>query len=90
MDEKDITWVDPSVIPDAAHLLHFSEVWCVVNDKGEVAVYKMGTRPQDANSLQGNRHRMIAGGFVDQYRKYGAVGIKLIPHVFLPDSPGRY
>lgn len=90
MDAKDITWVDPAVVPGAAHLLHHSNVWCVVNDKGEVAVYKMGTGPRDANSLQGNRHRSIAERFVDQYRKYGAVGVKQIPHVFLPDSPGRY
>jgi hypothetical protein len=85
-----ITWVDPSVVPDAAHLLHHSEVWCVVNAAGEVAVYQMGTRERDANSLQGNRNRIIAKRFVEQYRAAGAVGVALFPHVFLPDSPSRY
>jgi hypothetical protein len=85
-----ITWVDPLAIPDAAHLLHHSEVWCVVNEAGEVAVFGMGTRERDANALQGNRNRSIAERFVERYRAAGAVGVALFEHVYLPDSPSRY
>lgn len=90
MEASDLTWIDPNVIPDAAHLLHHADVWCPVNAEGMVAVYKMGTRPNDANSLQGSRHKVIALKFLNNYRQYGAVRIKRFPHVFLPDSPGRY
>lgn len=84
------TWVDPGVIPNASHLLHHFDTWCVVNDQHLVLVYDKGTGPRNANSLQGNMNRSIAERFLERYRPIGAVGIELVPHVFLPDSPGRY
>lgn len=83
-----LTWIDPAEIPDAAHLLHYAAVWCPVNERGEVAVYGMGTGERDANSLQGNRDRRIAERFVA--RTSGAVGVAFFEHVYLPDSPSRY
>lgn len=90
VNESDLTWIDPGEIPDAAHLLHHSNVWCVVNSENKVLVFGMGTGPRDANSLQGSRHKVIAERFIEPYHQFGAVGVALVPHVFLPDSPGRY
>ena len=87
---KSITWVDPNVIPDAAHLLHHSKIWCVANDKGHVAVYDHGTGRNQANSVQGNRNRDIAERFVERYAADGSVGLVLVEHLFLVDNPGRY
>lgn len=91
MTLTDYTWIDPAVIPDAAHLLHFSDIWCPVNIEGKVPVYKMGTRPNDANSLQGNRHKMIAEHAVANLEQIGIkTTVQHFDHIFLPDSPGRY
>lgn len=87
---KSITWIDPTIIPNAAHLLHHSEIWCVANDQGHVAVYDHGTDSNQANSIQGNRDRSIAERFVERYADHGAVGVLFVEHLFLVDSPGRY
>lgn len=90
MSRKTIAWIDPTEIPNAAHLLHHVDIWCVANAQGQVAVYDHGTGRNQANSVQGNHNRSIAERFVSRYADQGAVGVLFVEHLFLADSPGRY
>ncbi len=82
--EEDIFWMDPIDNGVSGHALVWRGTWCVVNDKDRIAVYRK-------YFLQGNNNEDIAMKVIlPNLTKFGAVGIKLIPLVILPDEPSRY
>lgn len=79
-------WVKQEILtspPNAAHLLHHYDVWCVANDKDEILIFK-------DYYLQGNQHKSIAERFVLRNKDQGAIKVIHLDHVFLVDSPNRY
>ena len=78
-------WVDPKIIPDAAHLLQFFKVYAIANDNDEVLVYT--GRP---NTPQCNRSKKLVEMRLETYRDKGATKVIYIDRMFVVDSPNNY